>query len=123
MLIIGPWNFPVQCVLIPLVNAIAAGCPVVLKVSSIALSLSAHRSADMSQPSELAPAVAALLADLIPRYLDDEAYAVVSGGIEQATKLLEKEWGHSTYLSTLGYLFNMSPCQSLSHVYRLWKSR
>lgn len=32
VLIIGPWNFPIQCVLIPLVNAIAAGCPVILKV-------------------------------------------------------------------------------------------
>ncbi|KAI9637190.1 Aldehyde/histidinol dehydrogenase [Dioszegia hungarica] len=79
VLIIGPWNFPIQCVLIPLVNAIAAGCPVILK------------------PSELSPAVSVLLSQLIPRYLDPEAYAVVAGGIEHATKLLEKEWGHIIY--------------------------
>jgi len=35
------------------------------------------------------------MAELIPRYLDPEAYAVVLGGIVQATKLLEKRWGHS----------------------------
>ncbi len=55
------------------------------------------RIAHISQPSELAPASSALLAELIPRYLDPEAYAVVLGGIPQATRLLEKPWGHSGY--------------------------
>jgi len=58
------------------VNAIAAGCPVVIK------------------PSELAPSSSALLAELIPKYLDPEGYAVVLGAIDQTTKLLEKQWGH-----------------------------
>lgn len=32
-LIIGPWNYPWQCNLIPLVCAIAAGCPAIVKVN------------------------------------------------------------------------------------------
>ena len=31
-LIIGPWNYPWQCNLCPLVGAIAAGCPAIVKV-------------------------------------------------------------------------------------------
>lgn len=35
VLIISPWNYPVQLCLSPLVGAIAAGCGVVLKVCMI----------------------------------------------------------------------------------------
>jgi aldehyde dehydrogenase (NAD+) len=74
------------------VNAIAAGCPVVIKVShSFVIPV---LTAD-SQPSELAPSSSALLAELIPRYLDPEGYAVVLGAVDQTTQLLEKQWGHS----------------------------
>lgn len=52
------------------------------------------QAAEPRQPSELAPAVGALLAQLIPQYLDPEAYAVVLGGIEPTTALLKKQWGH-----------------------------
>ncbi|ORY28000.1 Aldehyde/histidinol dehydrogenase [Naematelia encephala] len=75
-LIIGPWNYPWQCILIPLIGAIAAGCPAVIK------------------PSELAPSSSALLAQLVPQYLDPEAYAVVLGQVEQTTELLQRKWGH-----------------------------
>ena len=47
------------------------------------------------QPSELAPASAALLARLITGYLDQGGYAGVLGGVEETTALLEKQWGHS----------------------------
>jgi len=47
------------------------------------------------QPSELAPSSSALLAELIPKYLDPEGYAVVLGAVDQTTQLLEKQWGHS----------------------------
>nr|XP_019007737.1 aldehyde dehydrogenase (NAD+) [Kwoniella pini CBS 10737]OCF46518.1 aldehyde dehydrogenase (NAD+) [Kwoniella pini CBS 10737] len=79
VLIISAWNFPWQLTLIPLVGAIAAGCPAVLKVS------------------EHAPSSSALLAELLPRYLDPEGYAVVLGAVEESTKLLEKPWGHILY--------------------------
>lgn len=51
-----------------------------------------------SQPSEFAPSSSALLAELLPRYLDPEGYAVVLGDKEQAGHLLEKQWGHSAFL-------------------------
>jgi aldehyde dehydrogenase (NAD+) len=61
VLIIGAWNFPFVLTLGPAVGAIAAGNTVVLK------------------PSEVAPASSALMAELIPRYLDNEAVAVIEG--------------------------------------------
>ena len=59
VLVIAPWNYPVQLTLTPLVAALAAGNAAVLK------------------PSELAPATSAALADLVPAYLDGRAVAVV----------------------------------------------
>ena len=61
VLVIGAWNFPFALTLGPLVGAIAAGNVVVLK------------------PSELAPASSALMAELVPRYLDRDAIAVIEG--------------------------------------------
>jgi aldehyde dehydrogenase (NAD+) len=61
VLIIGAWNYPFYLTLGPLVGAIAAGNAVVLK------------------PSEVAPASAHLMAELVPRYLDNDAIAVVEG--------------------------------------------
>ncbi|MGB3895725.1 MAG: aldehyde dehydrogenase family protein [Mycolicibacter sinensis] len=61
VLIIGAWNFPFYLTLGPLVGALAAGNTVVLK------------------PSEIAPASSRLMAELVPRYLDTEAIAVVEG--------------------------------------------
>jgi len=61
VLIIGAWNYPVYLTLAPAVGAIAAGNAVVLK------------------PSEIAPASSHLMAELVPRYLDPDAIAVVEG--------------------------------------------
>ncbi|HTM85574.1 MAG TPA: aldehyde dehydrogenase family protein, partial [Mycobacterium sp.] len=61
VLIIGAWNFPFYLTLGPLVGAIAAGNTVVLK------------------PSEIAPASSRLMAELVPRYLDTDAIAVIEG--------------------------------------------
>lgn len=48
----GAWNFPIQLSLSPVCGAIAAGNCVVIK------------------PSELSPATAKLIEELIPKYLD-----------------------------------------------------
>jgi aldehyde dehydrogenase (NAD+) len=61
VLVIGAWNFPLALTLGPAVGAIAAGNTVVLK------------------PSEVSPASSALMAELVPRYLDPEAVAVIEG--------------------------------------------
>ena len=79
VLIIGPWNYPVNLVLMPLVGALAGGNTVVLK------------------PSELTPATAEALARLVPRYLDPEVVQVVNGGVPESTALLELPWDHVFY--------------------------
>ncbi|KAK7051314.1 Hexadecenal dehydrogenase [Paramarasmius palmivorus] len=79
VLIIAPWNYPVILSLQPLIGAIAAGCPAVLK------------------PSEVASHVSDTLAEYIPKYLDTNAYQVVTGGVPETTKLLELKWDHIFY--------------------------
>lgn len=76
VLLISPWNFPVILTFLGLIGAIAAGCPTVLK------------------PSECTPTVAALIAALVPRYLDPESYAVVNGAVDETKALLDLRWGH-----------------------------
>ncbi|CRG91811.1 hypothetical protein PISL3812_08865 [Talaromyces islandicus] len=76
VLIIGPWNFPVHLMLLPLVAAITAGCTVLLK------------------PSELATATQACLADLIPQYMDTGAIRVITGGPTETARLLQKQFDH-----------------------------
>ena len=70
VLVIGPWNYPVYLTLGPVVGALAAGDAVVIK------------------PSEHAPATSALLARLIPQYLDADAVAVVEGEADVTQALL-----------------------------------
>jgi aldehyde dehydrogenase (NAD+) len=61
VLIIGAWNYPFYLTLAPAVGAIAAGNAVILK------------------PSEIAAASSRLMAELVPRYLDRDAIALVEG--------------------------------------------
>jgi aldehyde dehydrogenase (NAD+) len=76
VLVIAPWNYPIQLLVEPVAAALAAGNTVVAK------------------PSELAPACSAALARLLPRYLDDSAVAVVEGGVPETTALLEQRYDH-----------------------------
>lgn len=76
VLIIGPWNYPLQLVLAPLVGAIAAGNCALLK------------------PSELAPHTAAVVTELVQKYLDPDCVKVVEGGIPETTALLNERWDH-----------------------------
>lgn len=76
VLVLAPWNYPLQLVLAPAVGALACGNAVVLK------------------PSEHAPATSAALARLVPEYLDARAVAVVEGGPEDASALLEQRFDH-----------------------------
>ncbi len=75
-LIIAPWNYPIQLALAPLIGALAAGNCAVVK------------------PSEVSPASSAALAELIPKYLDNDAVAVVQGAVPETTALLEQRWDH-----------------------------
>ena len=44
------------------------------------------------KPSEVSPNVANALAELLPKYLDPNAYAVVKGAVPEATYLLSLKW-------------------------------
>jgi aldehyde dehydrogenase (NAD+) len=79
VLIIGPWNYPLYLSLAPLVAAVAAGNCAVLK------------------PSELAPATSALLARLLPQYVDREAVRVVEGDAPVTQDLLAQGFDHALF--------------------------
>jgi len=79
VLIIAPWNYPLQLALAPLVGALAAGNCALVK------------------PSEVAPASSAALAQLIPKYLDPACVAVVEGGVQETTAVLAERFDHIFY--------------------------
>lgn len=79
VLIIGPWNYPVYLTLGPLVAAVAAGNCAVIK------------------PSEHAPRTSALLAKLIPAYLDPQAVRVVEGDAATTQDLLASGFDHALF--------------------------
>lgn len=73
-LIIGPWNYPLQLLLAPMVGAIAGGNTIVLK------------------PSEFAPHTAAVVVAMIAETFDEEFIAVVEGGQDCAEALLREKF-------------------------------
>jgi aldehyde dehydrogenase (NAD+) len=79
VLVIGPWNYPVYLSLGPLVGAVAAGNCAVVK------------------PSELAPATSSLISELVPRYLDPDAIAVVQGDGAVTQQLLAQGFDHAIF--------------------------
>lgn len=79
VLVIGPWNYPFYLGVGPLVAAVAAGNCAVVK------------------PSELAPATSALLARLLPQYLDPDAIKVVEGDGATTQALLAQGFDHALF--------------------------
>ena len=77
--VIAPWNYPVQLLLVPAAGAIAAGNTVIMK------------------PSEVSPTVSAVLARLVPKYLDTKAIALIEGGVPETTELLAQKFDHIFY--------------------------
>ncbi|CDO74240.1 hypothetical protein BN946_scf185031.g5 [Trametes cinnabarina] len=80
VLVIAPFNYPLFLLLVPLISAIAGGNAAVLK------------------PPENTPVFSALLAELLPKYLNSELYHVVNGAVAETTKLLELPWDHIMYI-------------------------
>ncbi|ARF58387.1 aldehyde dehydrogenase family protein [Streptomyces gilvosporeus] len=100
VLVIAPWNYPLQLALAPLVGALAAGNCAVVK------------------PSELAPATSAAIARLLPRYLDADAVAVVEGAVPETTALLAQRFDHIFYTGngTVGRIVMTAAAQHLTPV-------
>ncbi|MEO0408490.1 MAG: aldehyde dehydrogenase family protein, partial [Cyanobacteria bacterium P01_A01_bin.135] len=76
VLIIGPWNYPFQLLVSPLMGAIAAGNCAILK------------------PSEHAPATSRVVAELIEATFAPEYIAVLEGSVETAQALLAQKFDH-----------------------------
>jgi aldehyde dehydrogenase (NAD+) len=71
VVIIAPWNYPLQLLLSPMVGAIAGGNCIVLK------------------PSEVSTNVERLFQRLVPRYFDPSAIRVVTGGPDVVNMLID----------------------------------
>lgn len=75
-LIISPWNYPIQLALGPLISAVAAGNAVVIK------------------PSEMTPNSSAILRRIIEEVFEENEVAVIEGGVDTSTALLELPFNH-----------------------------
>ena len=76
VLIVSPWNFPVNLTFGPLVSAIAAGNTVIIK------------------PSEMTPHTSALMKEMISEVFDENEVFLVEGGVETSTELLKLPFNH-----------------------------
>lgn len=79
VLIISPWNYPIQLTFSPLIGALSAGNCVLVK------------------PSEIATHSEKLLGELIPRYFPKEYIAIATGGHELTRNLLDQQWDYIFY--------------------------
>lgn len=66
VLVIGPWNYPIQLIMTVVCGAIAAGALCRRSIPKRFL----VGNCVLIKPSELAPTTSALIAELVPKYLD-----------------------------------------------------
>ena len=76
VLIISPWNFPINLSFGPMISAIAAGNTVILK------------------PSELTPHSSGIMVQIIADLFPENEVAVITGGVETSTELLKLKFDH-----------------------------
>ncbi len=76
VLIVSPWNFPVNLTFAPLIAAIAAGNCVILK------------------PSENTPHSSAIMRKIVEDIFDPREVALLEGGVETSQALLELPFNH-----------------------------
>ena len=83
VLLIGPWNYPFQLLVAPLIGAIAAGNCALLK------------------PSEMAPRTSAVLEQLIKQAYSPEFCTVITGGVPETTLLLKEHYDHIFFTGSI----------------------
>jgi aldehyde dehydrogenase (NAD+) len=100
VLIIAPWNYPLQLALVPLLGAIAAGNCAIVK------------------PSEVAPATGELLAARLNDYVDPRCAQVIIGGVAETTELLAERFDHIFYTGngTVGRIVMEAAAKNLTPV-------
>ncbi|MBE6011763.1 MAG: aldehyde dehydrogenase [Lachnospiraceae bacterium] len=76
VLIIGPFNYPLQLIMEPLIGAIAAGNCAVIK------------------PSENTPAVSSVFAEMIEKTFDKKYISVLQGGMETTSALINSPFDY-----------------------------
>ncbi len=99
-LLISPWNFPFNLAIGPLVSALAAGCPSILK------------------PSEYAPHTAQLVQDLVSEVFAPHEVAVCLGEKEVASELLGLPFDHIFFTGSpaIGKIVMRAAAKHLSSV-------
>lgn len=97
-LIMSPWNYPIQLCLEPLIGAISAGCTAVVK------------------PSVYAPATSHAIAKILGTIYPKKYIAVVEGGREQNTALLEERFDYIFFTGSpaVGHLVMESAARYLT---------
>eukprot|EP00123_Amoebidium_parasiticum_P016064 comp23270_c0_seq1/m.38080 comp23270_c0_seq1/g.38080 ORF comp23270_c0_seq1/g.38080 comp23270_c0_seq1/m.38080 type:complete len:491 (-) comp23270_c0_seq1:82-1554(-) len=101
VLILSPWNYPVQLAIIPLAGAIAAGNTVLLKVSPFSAN------------------IARVLCELIPKYMDTSCVAVEGAGSKEIiSAMLELQWDHIFFTgsTTVGKIVYQAAARYLTPV-------
>lgn len=76
VLVLAPWNYPIQLAFSPLIGAIAAGNRVVIK------------------PSEMTPHCAQIIADIVGQVFGEDEAQVVLGGVAETTELLKEQFDY-----------------------------
>lgn len=76
VLVIAPWNYPIQLAFSPLIGALAAGNRVVIK------------------PSELTPHCADLIAKIVKDIFPEDLVQVVLGGVQETSELLKEKFDY-----------------------------
>ncbi len=99
-LIIAPWNYPFNLIMLPLIEAIAAGNTAILK------------------PSELTPYTAQLIDDMITELFAEEEVKVVQGEIKTTQQLLALPFDHIFFTGspTVGKIVMEAAAKNLTSV-------
>lgn len=106
VLIIAPWNYPLQLSLAPAIGAIAAGNTVILK------------------PSEYSPHVSVLLKELVSHYFPSHYFAVIEGDQTTTQQLLNEQFDYiffyGKYTCRKNYYGKSKPVSNPCHT-RTWR--
>lgn len=100
ILVIGPWNYPFQLMMVPVISAIAAGNCVILK------------------PSELASETSHFLKKLISELFDEQEVACIEGDASASQALLKLPFDHIFFTGStrLGKIVMEAAAKNLTSV-------
>lgn len=100
VLIISPWNFPINLTLGPLVSAISAGNAVMVK------------------PSEMTPNASAIMKKIVQEVFDENEVALLEGGVNTSVELLKMPFNHIFFTGapSIGKIVMKAAAENLTSV-------